>query len=227
MKLLSLLLSLLLGAAVLVFFLRPWEANWRPSQSTTTEVAPVETLPPPEAPSPQPTAEAAQAPKPPPKRTLLAREQAEAKRDAALKDDAKHAITPERRTKRYFQVRVRDAGTLEADLPSGGTVVIRLEGIEARGADEDCTKEDGTVWPCGAKAKTALTLLIRSRAVICTVPPGGEASEFSAKCSLRTQDLATWLVRQGWATPRDDREKELAEALEAARSEGVGLWEGE
>ena len=227
MKILSVLLSLLLGGAVLVFFLRPWEGDWRRNVAEAPDVAPAETLPPPKQPSPQPAPEAAQAPEPGSKPKLLAREQAEAKREAALKDDAKHAIAPERETKRYFQVRVRDAGTLEADRPSGDTLLIRLEGIKARAAGEDCTKDDGTAWPCGAKAKTALTLFIRSRAVICTLPPGGETSDFSAKCRVRNQDLASWLVRQGWVTPTDANDKGLAEALKAAQADGAGLWEND
>jgi endonuclease YncB( thermonuclease family) len=245
MKLLSLLVSLLLGAAVLLLFLRPWEthksveagaekaqqaAPASPAPATSDATAAVE------APKPKgavanntPQAEGSkpdEAKPAEPKKTLLAREQAEAERDAALKDQA-HATTPgPLPAKRYFKVKVRDAGTLEAGLLPSKAVVIRLDGIKAREADETCKKADGSSWPCGARARAALTLLIRTRAVTCTVPPGGETGDFTARCSVMGQDLSTWLVRRGWATPQPGTEPALSEALQAAKTEHLGLWGG-
>ncbi len=226
MKVLAALLSLLLGAAVFVFFLRPWEETGRPSVEKAPDVARVE-APQAERPAEHPNAQPVQNPDAEPKPTLLARERAEAERQAALEDDGGHAVTPQPETKRHFKVQVRDAGTLEVDVPNADPLVIRLRGIEAREADEDCTREDGTTWPCGAKAKAALALFIRSRAVTCTQPSTGEASEFAARCSVMNQDIAAWLVRRGWATPTDDTEEALAEALQAAQAERIGLWEDE
>ena len=134
-------------------------------------------------------------------------------------EDKSHATTPKPPvTKLYFKVKVRDAGTLEAALPKAETVVvIRLDGVAARKADETCTKGDGTIWPCGAQARGALVHLIRTRAVTCTLPPGGEQAEFAARCSVMGQDLSAWLVRQGWATPKEDAEPALTEALQPPR----------
>lgn len=226
MKFLAFLFSLLLGSAVLIVFLRPWEEIERGHAGKPPEAAQTLPLPAPKEPPPQPPP-AAQAPQPEQEPTLLATERAEAERQAALDDEAKQAIASKAETKRYFKVRVRDAATLEVDPPGSETLVIRLAGIEARAADEDCPRDDGTAWPCGAKAKAALTLLVRSRAVTCKLPPGGEVREFSSQCSVMNQDLATWLVRRGWATPKDGTEPGLAKALEAAKSERIGLWQGE
>jgi endonuclease YncB( thermonuclease family) len=156
---------------------------------------------------------------------LLAAEKAEAERNAALEQKA--ATPLPRETKRYFKVRVRDAGTLEAGLLPTDTVLIRLEGIDAREADETCKKESGASWPCGAKARAALIRFIRSRAVACTLPQGGENKDFAARCSVVGQDLSTWLVRQGWATPQKGAEPELAKALDAAKTERLGLWQSD
>ncbi|MFZ0398698.1 MAG: thermonuclease family protein [Methyloceanibacter sp.] len=244
MKTLSLLFSLLLGAAVLVIFVQPWgalEKMWGPT--ATREAAPakpltppeqtaaVEATPakPPEAAAPQPATPPPEAPKAAepadPKAHLLAAEKAEAERNAALEQKA--ATPLPRETKRYFKVRVRDAGTLEAGLLPTDTVLIRLEGIDAREADETCKKESGASWPCGAKARAALIRFIRSRAVTCTLPQGGENKDFAARCSVVGQDLSTWLVRQGWATPQKGAEPELAKALDAAKTERLGLWQSD
>ena len=244
MKTLPLLFSLLLGAAVLLIFVQPWDALEKmPSVTATREAAPakpltppeqtatVETTPakPPEAAAPPPAAPRPEAPKAAepadPKAHLLAAEKAEAERNAALQQKA--ATPLPRETKRYFKVRVRDAGTLEAGLLPTDTVVIRLEGIDAREADETCKKENGASWPCGAKARAALIRFIRSRALTCTLPQGVEAKDFAARCSVVGQDLSTWLVRQGWATPQKGAERELAKALEAAKTERLGLWQSD
>jgi endonuclease YncB( thermonuclease family) len=242
MKILSLLFSLLLGAAVILFFLQPWDTIEKmmgttgpreaapPKPSTTPEpTATVETAParPPQAAPPQPEAPPPEAPKAAepadPKTHMLAAEKAEAERSAALQQKA---VTPApRETKRYFKVTVLDNATLEAGL-ANDKVVIRLEGIAARSPDESCKTGSGKTWPCGAKARAALTQLIRSRAVTCTLPPGGETSDFVSRCSVMDQDLSTWLVRRGWATPQVGAE-EFAKALDAAKSEKLGLWQGE
>jgi endonuclease YncB( thermonuclease family) len=156
---------------------------------------------------------------------LLAAEKAEAERNAALEQKAAKPLPLE--TKRYFKVRVRDAGTLEAGLLPTDTVMIKLEGIDAREADETCKKESGASWPCGAKARAALIRFIRSRAVTCTLPQGGETKDFAARCSVVGQDLSIWLVRQGWATPQKGAEPELYKALDAAKTERLGLWQSD
>ena len=162
-----------------------------------------------------------------PKTHLLAREQADAERSAALKDKT-HATAPAPPDDQaLFQgegARRGHAGSRLAQ--SEKAVVIRIDGIAAREADETCKRDDGTIWPCGAQARGALIHLIRTRAVTCTLPPGGEAAEFAARCSVMGQDLSAWLVRQGWATPKDGTEPALGEALKAAKTERLGLWGG-
>jgi endonuclease YncB( thermonuclease family) len=198
-----------------------------PEQTATVEATPAK---PPEAAAPQPAIPPPEAPKAAepadPKAHLPAAEKAEAERNAAL--EQQKAATPlPRETKRYFKVRVRDAGTLEAGLLPTDTVLIRLEGIDAREADETCKKENGASWPCGAKARAALIRFIRSRAVTCTLPQGGETKDFAARCSVVGQDLSIWLVRQGWATPQKGAEPELAKALDSAKTERLGLWQSD
>lgn len=154
----------------------------------------------------------------PAKRQMLAREKAEAERLAALaaQDEAAKARTE---TKLYYRVVVQDGGTLEA-----GDVVIRLAGIKARETEAQCEDENGRTWPCGAAARTALARLIRSRAVACTVPSGGEQPTFVARCSVGDTDLSFWMVRQGWAEASEPAAPDLAQAIKQARRERVGFW---
>ena len=157
---------------------------------------------------------------------MLANEKAEAERSAALQQKA--ATPAPRETKRYFKVTVRDNATLEAGLLPAGTVVIRLEGITARSPDETCKKESGATWPCGAKARAALIQLH-------PLP----RRDLHGAARRRDQGLRRALQRDG-AGPLDlaraprlgERRKrrseaELAKALDAAKTEKLGLWQAE
>jgi endonuclease YncB( thermonuclease family) len=243
MKLLSLLISMVLGVAVLLVFIRPWGALNSISEKSAQSVPAGSSSGDKPASHPEPTAAPAKPVEMPPatasppdtsppsedqqKKLLLAREQAEAERQAAL-HEKEHAVAPRPpKTKRYFRVKVRDAGTLEVRLARSKTALISLEGIETHDANGTCEKKGGSKWPCGAKARRALISLIRGRAVVCTLPPAGESDAFTARCGVGGEDLSTWLVRQGWATPNGDAAPTLGEALAAAKSDRLGLWAGE
>jgi endonuclease YncB( thermonuclease family) len=245
MELASRIVSIMLGAAVMVLLLWPitvpvgfGEVWWASRQAQSRAEAPPAPRPQPDWARPAtlsaPKAESAApppTPEPPPHAIMPTESAAEpdaalrapSRQVAALNDkDKTGALTPKDTTaKRYFRVKVRDGGTLQA-----GKVVIRLSGIAARGADATCKDTHGKSWPCGAAAKAALTRLIHSRAVTCTLPKGGEHNIFDASCAVGGTDLSTWLVRQGWATPKGSKAA-LAKAAEAAKSEKLGLWRGE
>lgn len=242
MELASRIVSVLLGVAVMVFVLWPVtipvgfsEVWWASRQAQSRSEAPPAPRPQPEwarqaslptlppaaeapAPAPAPAPHAVTPSETAPKPAKAPREKEE--RLAALKKkDATGAVAPKATTKRYFRVTVRDGGELQS-----GSVVIKLGGIAARDADATCKDEKGKSWRCGAAAKAALTRLVRSRAVTCALPKGGEHNIFTARCSVAGTDLSTWLVRQGWAKPKDPKEPALAKAAEAAEAERIGLW---
>jgi len=247
MALASRILSILLGLAVIALLLWPiniplgfGQAWWAKEIAAKRQGAAQSAAEP--APAPASTAalpEAAQPPTPPPaqqaepvpqahavpdpaaappKPNMLASEKAEAERLAALQK-AKEAAPPP--TKLYYKVQVIDAGTIQ----SGG-IVITLDGINARDAKATCKNAKGKSWGCGAAGRIALARLIRTRAVSCALPAGGEQKAFAARCSVAGTDLSTWVVREGWANPKGTSEKTLADAEDAAKKEKIGLWRG-
>jgi endonuclease YncB( thermonuclease family) len=245
----SRIISIVLGLAVMVLLLWPvtvpvgfGEAWWASRQAQLRRDAPTppkpipawQALPPPNTGAPAPQTEAkspapqstparhavASSDDPPPKSAAMPAEQPAPAQLAALKDQSQTgAVTPQAATKRYYRVTVRDGGTLQS-----GKVVIQLSGIAARDADATCKDDQGKTWHCGLAAKAALARLIHGRAVTCELPKGGEHNIFLARCTVAGTDLSTWLVRQGWATPREPSETALAEAAAAAKSEKLGLW---
>ncbi|HEU4476534.1 MAG TPA: thermonuclease family protein [Methyloceanibacter sp.] len=226
MELASRILSILLGAAVMVLLLWPvtvplgFSGAWWASRQAQ---APAETAPAPPVSIPiaaDKTASVAptQPPAPAPAQKVVPGDRT---RTAAIErePDTPKAVTPQAETKTYRRVMVRDGGTLQAD-----GVVIRLAGISAREAGATCKDARGTAWRCGAAAKAALSKLIRGRAITCALPKGGEHNIIVARCSVGGIDLSTWTLRQGWAEPKDANEAPLAEAVAAAKKERLGLW---
>ena len=245
MELASRIVSVLLGLVVAVFILWPvtipvgFGQAWWGSKQVATQPEPPLTSPPPAAdpaatpalpPAPVASAPSESAPQAAPtkpeegKHAVLAAEKAEAERLAALSSkNAKDAApaAPPVPTKLYYRVTVRDAGTLQ----SGGTT-IRLAGITARDADASCKDKKGRAWRCGAAGKSALAHLIHGRAISCELPKSGRPKDFPARCTVAGTDLSTWVVREGWAVPAEPPEPALAEAADAAKKNGAGLWHG-
>jgi endonuclease YncB( thermonuclease family) len=251
----SRIFSIVLGLAVIALFLWPFnsplglgrawwakeiavdrKAEGQPATVPTPVPPTIAALPVPAEPpapppppvqqtAPQPVAPASQVhaipdPAAPPQLNMLASEKAETERLAALqKDKAADAAPPV--TKLYYKVRVIDAGTIQ----SGG-VVITLADIAARDAKANCKDAKGRPWGCGDAGRVALARLIRTRAVSCVLPKGAEQKAFAARCNVAGTDLSTWLVRQGWANPKEPSEKALADAEAAAKKEKIGIWRG-
>ena len=79
-----------------------------------------------------------------------------------------------------------------------GTALV-LPGIDIVPTNETCTAPNGTEWPCGMVARTAFRNFVKGRAITCKVPDVPAQQAFSAECLLSGQDMAGWLVEQGWA----------------------------
>ncbi|MGH6735100.1 MAG: thermonuclease family protein [Methyloceanibacter sp.] len=162
-------------------------------------------------------------PAPEPKSKAAPDAPAEAKADAAqtaaINKTDEAAVTPPVKPKLHYRVVVRDGGTLELN-----GVVIKLGGIVARDADAKCMDKTGRSWACGAQARTALTRLIRGRAVSCDPPASSKAKSITARCTVGGTDLSIWMVAQGWAVPSETTQAQLNEAAGAARKKRLGLW---
>jgi endonuclease YncB( thermonuclease family) len=230
MEIASRIVSILLGAAVMVFVLWPitipvgfgevWWAS-RQGQTRSKPASEPQTEPGPTSDAPiMPTSSShAVAPKTPATESAR-RKDDRAKLAAFEQPDKTGAVATQSnqraKTKLYRRVTVRDGGTLQS-----GKIVIRLGGIAAREANATCKHKTGKTWRCGAAAKAALARLIRARAVTCTLPKSGEHNIFDARCSVGGTDLSAWMVRQGWAEAKDTALEEEAKQAEAER---LGLW---
>lgn len=118
---------------------------------------------------------------------------------------------------RFFRIGIASADTL---ILNGKPV--RLAGVAGPPLDATCRDAENAERPCGRQAMSALTRLIRGRAVECllteTDPPRAET------CTIVGRDIAAWLVTYGWALPDGAAPDRFAELSELARAEERGLW---
>ncbi len=99
---------------------------------------------------------------------------------------------------------------------------IRLKGIDAPELDQKCDEKNQS-WPCGVKAKSALSQLIRGQQVECRSENLDKYRRLLAVCTLSGKDIGKWMVTNGWAISYGDYK--IDEAL--ARRNAAGLWRGE
>lgn len=99
---------------------------------------------------------------------------------------------------------------------------LELAGIEPTPANRFCGTANGGQWPCGMIARTAFRALIRGRALECDVDDAEWEGTAVAHCALNGDDLARWLVAQGWAGAASG--SPYAELEAAARAEKRGLF---
>ncbi|NRQ13513.1 thermonuclease family protein [Ensifer sesbaniae] len=107
------------------------------------------------------------------------------------------------------------AGVIQFDK-----LTVQIDGIEPEQAERTC-ETGGKSWPCGIVARTAFRNFLRARAVSCDMPEGGAGPSATASCSLGGQDLAAWLVDNGWATPVPG--SPLEKRADAARQAKLGF----
>ncbi|MEJ8473357.1 thermonuclease family protein [Roseibium algae] len=117
---------------------------------------------------------------------------------------------------------VLDAGTLRTE-----DLTVRIAYVNALKADETCVSRLGGLWPCGARARTALRGLVRIYTITCDKVDDLGPREISAVCSRRTISLGSWLVQYGWADPSEDAPEEYRELAQAARDQKIGKWQSE
>ena len=110
----------------------------------------------------------------------------------------------------------------------GGSVTIRLTGIDAAEYRQDCARRDASRWPCGREARAALEKLAGRGPLHCEVAAKDRYDRTLAMCRTRPFpngiDLGAEMVRLGWAVATSDAY--LVEEAEA-QAQRRGIWQGD
>ena len=117
--------------------------------------------------------------------------------------------------------RVVDGDTLEI-----AGRMIRLHGIDAPEAAQDCAGPEGGAWPCGQAATRRLEALVAGGRVACTARDTDRYGRLIAVCRRDGRDLNAALVAQGFALAYRRYATDYVAEERTARTAGRGIWRG-
>lgn len=109
-----------------------------------------------------------------------------------------------------------------------GEVVIRLTGIDAVEYRQDCARADGSRWPCGHDARSALERIVARGPLECEFAAKDRYRRTLATCRTKAYpdgvELGAEMVRAGWAIATSDAY--MVEEAEA-QAKRRGIWQGD
>jgi endonuclease YncB( thermonuclease family) len=117
--------------------------------------------------------------------------------------------------------RAVDGDTLEV-----AGVTVRLFGVDAPEAGQDCGEADGGAWECGAAATARLAALLAAGEARCRARERDPYGRVIGACTVGGADLGETLVREGLAWAYTQYSDRYAETEAAARDAGAGVWRG-
>lgn len=85
-----------------------------------------------------------------------------------------------------------------------------------------CFDAQRNLWACGRYARAALFNRIRNGTLACRLKEGS----IFYTCRHNGEDVAQWMIRQGWARPAPGSPLDYAGAASDAEAEKAGLWNG-
>lgn len=104
---------------------------------------------------------------------------------------------------------------------------IRLHGIDAVEARQQCRDREGRRWPCGRHAAFALEDAIGGRTVHCRVRDRDDYGRVVGQCFAGGTDLSATMVERGYAIVLRRYGREYVPLEDRARASRVGIWDGE
>jgi endonuclease YncB( thermonuclease family) len=114
----------------------------------------------------------------------------------------------------------------DGDTLALGSIRIRLHGVDAPEADQQCGRAGGGDWDCGAAAHARLTELIAGRDIRCIARDRDRYGRIVAVCSAADIDLGATLVNEGLARAYTQYSRDYLAAEDIARLGQLGLWQG-
>lgn len=118
------------------------------------------------------------------------------------------------------------ATALEGDALLLDGEEFRLFGIDAPDPGQMCKNRRGTPYDCFAQSTKELDAILKGRVARCTVKLTPKRERTLVTCTVQDQDIATIMVRTGWALAYRRLSFDYVRDEMMAVSHRVGMWGG-
>lgn len=116
--------------------------------------------------------------------------------------------------------------TVDGDTLSFDGSYVRLHGIDAVEADQECIR-NGERWRCGAEAEAVLTDLVARGTVNCRQVDIDRYGRAVSVCTVDGIDLGRRMVQAGLAVALPQYSRAYVAAEQEAKAQNVGIWASE
>lgn len=114
---------------------------------------------------------------------------------------------------------------IDGDYLALGNLRIRLVGIDAPKAAQQCNTPSGASWDCSAQSSDrARNIIHLADRVECFTSDDGNHGLYLASCQADGRDVGALLVEEGLAWPDQDQSYYVAES-NVAQADGLGIWQ--
>ncbi|MEZ5759084.1 MAG: thermonuclease family protein [Emcibacteraceae bacterium] len=118
------------------------------------------------------------------------------------------------------------AQVIDGDTIKINKTIIRLFGIDAPEANQDCLDENSISWQCGKKATEHLSSIIENKIIRCEPKDIDQYNRVVAVCRDGETDLNALMVSNGLAVAYKDYSSDYIDEEEDADISSKGIWIG-
>jgi endonuclease YncB( thermonuclease family) len=119
------------------------------------------------------------------------------------------------------------ARVIDGDTLFVGDARVRLEGIDAPEAGQECKDLHGRSWPCGQAATRKLSTLVAGKDVRCESSGTDKYSRILAVCWIGKTEINAEMVREGLAWAFVRYSNRLVNVETEARKLKAGIWQAD
>jgi endonuclease YncB( thermonuclease family) len=119
------------------------------------------------------------------------------------------------------------AHAVSGDTIRIGDQIIELSGVEAPELGQRCSRPGDARWRCGDDARRAVARVASSGPARCTVSGNGDDGRVIATCTVKENDIAEDLVRNGHVFATTGLFAAYASLEQDAQAAKRGLWRGD